>query len=162
MQFKAWMVIPFLSIFAIAGGTRDFRYSVSDEQFKDKTVSLVKAWELSETWLSGFAMTPEHDFHAGLIETSLMMYWAPELVKDKITMDTEELSRNMRSDQDWFEKREKKVDHEFVVPRVTQKEEIKIGVMGFPERATIEIGEKTANEIVDGLCKYVDFLEKNN
>lgn len=35
MQFKAWMVIPFLSIFAIAGGTRDFRYSVSDEQFKD-------------------------------------------------------------------------------------------------------------------------------
>ena len=35
MQVKAWMVIPFLSIFAIAGGTRDFRYSVSDEQFKD-------------------------------------------------------------------------------------------------------------------------------
>lgn len=35
MQLKAWVIIPFLATFAIAGGTRDFRYSVSDEQFKD-------------------------------------------------------------------------------------------------------------------------------
>ncbi len=35
MQFKTWMWIPFFATIAIAGGTRDFRYSVSDEHFKE-------------------------------------------------------------------------------------------------------------------------------
>lgn len=35
MQFKAWIWIPFFATLAFAGGTRDFRYSVSDEHFKE-------------------------------------------------------------------------------------------------------------------------------
>ncbi|MBP5246298.1 MAG: SUMF1/EgtB/PvdO family nonheme iron enzyme [Fibrobacter sp.] len=42
MQFKAWMWIPFFATIAIAGGTRDFRFSVSDEHFKDN-VKVVNA-----------------------------------------------------------------------------------------------------------------------
>ncbi|HOJ11060.1 MAG TPA: creatininase family protein [Clostridiales bacterium] len=56
-------------------------------------------------------MEPEHDFHAGAIETSLMMYWKPELVKNTIVMDEPEIARMMRTDQDWFEKVERKMEH---------------------------------------------------
>ncbi len=124
------------------------------------TVSLVESWNLSPTWLSGFKMEPEHDFHAGLMETSMMMYWAPELVRDEIVMDDEYTSRMMRSDQDWFEKREKRLDSPFMIEKVSQKEEIKVGVMGFPEKATRELGEKICCEIVDGIIEYVDRLEE--
>ena len=125
------------------------------------TISLVEAWSISPTWLSGFSLEPEHDFHAGMMETGLMMYWAPELVRDEIVMDDEYYAKMMRTDQDWFEKREKSYDSPFIVERVGQKDEIKVGVMGLPERATKELGEKICTEIVDGLCKYVDDLEEH-
>ena len=123
------------------------------------TLSLVECWDLSPTWLDAFKMEPEHDFHAGMIETSLMMHWKPELVRDKIEMDDEYTARMMRTDQDWFEKREKTLDHPFIVEKVGQKDAIKVGVMGMPELASKELGEKVCNEIVDSLCKYIDYLE---
>ena len=132
-----------------------------DEELAKKiTLSLVECWDLSPTWLAGFAMEPEHDFHAGMIETSLMMFWKPELVQKEICMDDEYTSQMMRTDQDWFEKREKSVDHPFIVEKVGQRDEIKVGVMGFPERANRELGEKVCGEMVDGLVKYVNMLEK--
>jgi len=132
-----------------------------DPQLAKKiTLSLVEAWNLSPTWLEGFAMEPEHDFHAGLIETSLMMYWKPELVQeDRICQDEDYYARMMRTDQDWFEKREKPIDHPFIVEKVGQRDEIKVGVMGFPERATKELGEKVCKEMVENLVAYVDMLE---
>jgi len=134
-----------------------------DEDLAEKiTFSLVECWKLSPTWLSGFEMKPESDFHAGMMETSLMLYWKPELVKDEITMDEEYFSRMMRTDSDWFEKREKRIDHPFVIEKVGQRDEIKVGVMGFPERASKELGEKICNEMIENLTKYVDMLEKKS
>lgn len=123
------------------------------------TLSLVEAWNLSPTWLSGFKMEPEHDFHAGMMETSMMMYWAPELVRDEIVMDDEYTAKMMCTDQDWFEKRTKSFDSPFIVEKVGQKDEIKVGVMGHPHLATRELGEKICNEIVDNLVSYVNELE---
>ena len=132
------------------------------ELAKKITLSLVECWDLSPTWLDAFAMEPEHDFHAGLIETSLMMYWKPELVQDEIVMDDEYTSKMMRTDQDWFEKREKPIDHPFIVETVGQRDEIEVGVMGFPERASRELGEKVCCEIVNNLINYIDMLEENS
>lgn len=129
---------------------------------KDISLSLVECWNLSPTWLECFAMTPEHDFHAGLAETSLMMYWKPELVRDEVEMDEPEISKMMRSDQDWFEISEKIIDHEFIVPRTFQRKEIKVGVMGFPEKADRQLGEKICNEMVEGLIEYVNLLNQNS
>lgn len=126
------------------------------------TLSLIECWELSPTWLSYFALEPEHDFHAGEVETSLMMYWKPELVRDVIEMDEPEISRMMRTDQDWFEVSEKKIDHKFIIPRTYQRKEIKVGVMGFPEKARRELGEKVCNEMVEGLIEYVLQLNMNS
>lgn len=133
-----------------------------DEALATKiTLSLVACWDLSRTWLDGFAMEPEHDFHAGMIETSLMMYWKPELVQNEICMDDAYTSKMMRTDQDWFEKREKPMDHPFIVEKVGQRDDIKVGVMGFPERASRELGEKVCKEMTDGLVAYVDMLENH-
>lgn len=106
-------------------------------------------------------MEPEHDFHAGMIETSLMLYWKPELVQKDVAMDDDYISRMMRTDQDWFEKREKTIDHPYIVPFVGQRDEIEVGVMGFPERASRELGEKVCSEMVAGLIDYVNLLEKS-
>lgn len=127
----------------------------------DITLSLVEVFDLSPTWLSYFKMEPEHDFHAGEVETSLMMYWRPELVRDTVEMDTPEISKMMRLDCDWFEKTDKKVDHRFIIPKAYQRKEIKVGVMGFPERATRELGEKVCSEMVEGLVEYINFLNGN-
>ncbi len=129
-----------------------------EELAKRITLSLVDI-TISKTWREAFNMGEESDYHAGMIETSLMMHWKPELVRDEIVMDDEYTARMMRTDQDWFEKREKPIDHPYIIEKVGQRDEIKVGVMGFPERATKELGEKVCNEIVDGLCEYVDFLE---
>ena len=34
------------------------------------------------------------------------------------------------------------------------------GVMGFPEKANRELGEKICGEMADGLVKYVNMLEE--
>lgn len=41
-------------------------------------------------------------WYRNFMETALMMYWAPELVRNEIVMDDEYRSRMMRSDQDWL------------------------------------------------------------
>lgn len=125
------------------------------------TVSMVECWELSPTWLDFFRLEPEHDFHAGWVETSLMMHWKPELVGKEIVMDDPETSRMMRSDQDWFEIEEKNLDHRFIIQKLKQRDEIKVGVMGFPEKATAELGRKICDEMVEGLIAYINLLDKS-
>ncbi len=126
----------------------------------DVTVSLVTVWSIAPTWF--YEKNGEHDFHAGRTETSLMKFWAPELVRERIAMDEPEIARNMRSDQDWYAMETRVVDHAFVVPNIRQREEIEVGVMGFPELASRELGEKIANEMVEGIIAYVDMLNQKN
>ncbi len=129
-------------------------------QYAHVSLSLVEVWNLSPTWLSYFRMKPESDFHAGEVETSLMLYWHPEQVRPQVVMDDPETSRMMRSDQDWFEAAEKAVDHPFAIPRTYQRKEIEVGVMGFPERANRALGEKVCGEMVEGLVDYVAFVNR--
>ena len=126
----------------------------------DVALCLVPVYELSKTWMDALCTKPEADFHAGLVETSLMLYWKPELVRERIDMDDEYAARMMRTDQDWFEHREKVFDHPFVVEKVSQREEVKVGVMGFPERATAEFGRKICGEMIDGLSDFINKLNK--
>ncbi len=128
------------------------------DKAKDLTISMMDVAEMSPTSVAAIEMEPEHDFHAGMIETSLMMYWRPDLVQDDIVMDEDYVAKMMRTDPDWYAKTEKLVDSPYIVEHVSQREEIKVGVMGFPERATKELGKKISDEIVDGLVEFVDML----
>ena len=81
-----------------------------NENMRDVTLSVMVVIDLSPTWLSHFNMTPQHDFHAGFSETSVMMYWAGDKVRmDELAYDEKELLKGMRTDHDWYANIDKKV-----------------------------------------------------
>ena len=47
---------------------------------KDDMIMLVPIWDFSPTWLDLFR---NQDYHAAEAETSLLLYWCPEVVRDK-------------------------------------------------------------------------------
>lgn len=100
------------------------------------------------------------DWHAGKTETSLMLYWAPELVHiDRIRYDSEKLLNMMRDDPDAYQDIKKLVDLPYVGPRIRQKQEIQVGVMGYPEEAAREIGEKIAQSSVRAISEVIRKIE---
>lgn len=122
------------------------------------TISLFDCSQLSETWSRIMDEGEEKDFHAGWVETALMMYWKPELVRDTVVTDESDVARMLRTDCDWYALVEKDADDKFIIPKVRQRKEIKVGVMGFPEKASRELGEKISREMEDGLVSYIGKL----
>lgn len=125
--------------------------------------SIVGTWELSASWQELFNLTPEHDIHAGWAETSLMMYLRPDLVRKDIVMDSPEVCKwsRMGKSENLVEE-VKIINHPYVLPRIVMKAEWKVGVTGFPERATRELGEKICNEVVQGLADFVNLVDREN
>jgi creatinine amidohydrolase len=124
-------------------------------------ISLLSCTQFSKTLCEAFKSledSDEKDFHAGWFETSLMMYWKPELVRDDMVVDEPEVVKMLRTDCDWYAISEGDKDDKFIIPKVRQREEVKIGVMGFPEKATRELGEKISKEMEEGLINYINKL----
>ncbi len=120
-------------------------------------VCLLGFWELSPTY---WEMCQKGDWHAGLLETSMMLYWKPELVKlDQAQYDEGEILPLMRKDPYMFANKLKNVDNKFVVPRIIQDPRIKVGVMGDLTGANPELGRKIAEECISGLAKLIAELE---
>lgn len=122
----------------------------------DVRLALVEFGELCASISNAFL---ERDYHAGYVETSLMMYWHPEAVRDEIIMDDEELAEMMRIDPDKYLIGEKPLDHPFIVPRYKQHPNIKVGVMGYPERASKELGKRICDEAVGNLVELITAME---
>jgi len=106
-------------------------------------------------------MKEDQDWHAGLVETSWMLHIAPELVRmDEIAYDEKEVYERMLAHPDNYQSASKPIDHEWVVPRLTQSDDVKIGVMGFPERANAELGKKMFEQAVEACVTTYATLEK--
>ncbi len=102
----------------------------------------------------------EGDWHAGKTETPLMLYWAPELVHmDRIQHDSGELPNMMRENPDAYQDIQKTVDSPYVAPRIRQRPDIQVGVMGYPEEASAEIGKKIAEGCVREIAKIIRDIE---
>lgn len=65
----------------------------------------------------------------------------------------------MREDPDAYQDVQQVVDSPYVGPRIRQKQEIKVGVMGYPEEASAEIGEKIAQSSVREIAKVIRDIE---
>lgn len=113
-------------------------------------------WEISPTAIESFK---ERDYHAGYMETSMMLYWKPELVGEEYITDKAEILEMMRHDPDSYQVKSKNIDDEAVRPHTTQHTDIEVGVMGDPDRASREIGEQFARETVDYLAGLVEKME---
>jgi creatinine amidohydrolase len=100
------------------------------------------------------------DWHAGWLETSLVMALQPELVRmDQLATDPEPLLKLQIEHPDNYQHAEKIVDHKLVMPRLSQRPDIKVGVMGYPERASAEKGTKAVNAIVADAVKQFKELD---
>ena len=104
----------------------------------------------------------DHDWHAGWAETSAVLALAPELVQmDHVQTDEPRLLAEMREHPDNYQYARKPIENEFVVPRMGQRPEIEVGVMGEPSKASAELGERLIADSVEALSQLFTDLEKN-
>lgn len=128
-----------------------------DPSLEDICICVVPFWELSPAYMKAF---DEGDYHAGKYETSMMLYWHPELVQSEGTvLDSKELADLMRTDPDAYAAKIRTVDSPFVIPRIVQNPAIQVGVMGDPFTATAELGRTIAEETSTGLAALIEKLE---
>lgn len=125
-------------------------------QYSDVVLALASVADFSKTWMKAFK---EHDFHAALIETSVMMYWKPELVRKEMVTDEPKLAKALRVHQDNYMEIKKPIESPFVVPFIRQKPEMKVGVMGDPKGANAKLGKKVCDESVAGLTRFIKKIE---
>jgi creatinine amidohydrolase len=104
----------------------------------------------------------DHDWHAGWAETSAVLALAPDLVQlEHVQTDEPRLVAEMREHPDNYQYARKPIENEFVVPRMGQRSEIKVGVMGDPSKATAELGERMIADSVEALSRLFTDLEQN-
>jgi len=111
----------------------------------DDLIMLCPIWDFSPTWTKLFR---ERDYHAAWAETSLMLHWCPEVVRKKIRMDEPDVAERLRDDPDSYQKRVSFTDLKQEVVQTSQREDVKIGVMGYPEKATAAFGAKIEAEFL--------------
>lgn len=126
--------------------------------WSDVVVAFAPIWEF------GRIFKEKHrrgDFHAGEVETSMLLYLAPAMVRKRIVKDAPRLARLQTQHPDNYQLVETLVDSPRVVPRVRQRPDIKVGVMGYPERATTKLGKTIVTETVNGICNLVRKIERS-
>lgn len=128
--------------------------------FKNAMIALLPVWKFGHKDSGWKKALSEGDWHAGWLETSLVMALAPDLVRmEELELDPEPLLNLQIEHPDNYQHAEKIVDDEFVVPRMTQRPDIKVGVMGHPEKASAELGLEIIKGIVGDASKKIMELE---
>ncbi|MBO5791484.1 MAG: creatininase family protein [Lentisphaeria bacterium] len=114
---------------------------------KDTLILLTQLWDFSPSWTELFAL---QDYHAAWAETSLLLHWCPEVVRmDKMVLDEPEVAERLRDDPDSYQLRESFTEMKQEVVQTSQRADVKIGVMGFPEKANAAFGAQIEKEFLD-------------
>lgn len=132
-------------------------YLRQNPHLTDVVIAFAPAWLFSKTWMKQFR---NRDYHAGRAETSLIMAFRPDLVKPRITQDPPHLARLQRDNPDNYQLVETLMDSPHVIPRVRQRPDIKVGVMGYPEEASTRLGKKLVEELVAGISALIRQIER--
>lgn len=123
-------------------------------------ITMLSAGKLDIDNISRIKAFNEGDWHAGWHESSEILYLAPELVRmEELQTDSPELLELMTNHPDNYQNTEKIVDDPMVVPRRRQRSDIEAGVMGYPQRASVEMGKKIVESTVKGACAKIKSLE---
>jgi len=133
----------------------------SNPLFAQALIALFPVWKFDASgtgWRRAFA---EGDWHAGWLETSLMLALAPELVRmQELELDPPELLELQIRHPDNYQRAEKIVDDPLVVPRLTQRPDIRVGVMGHPERAGSELGASLVESMVAEMAARLQSIQE--
>jgi len=116
-------------------------------QLKDCLIIVSDIIEFSPT---NKRLIAEHDYHASAAETSMMMAWFPEIVRhDQIRLDEPAVAERLRHDPDSYQQIDRFSDLPQEIPQTSQRADVKIGAMGFPERACPETGRLIEKEFME-------------
>jgi len=128
--------------------------------FSQALIALLPVWRLSSPGKGWNTAIDDRDWHAGWLETSLVMHLAPNLVRmGQLELDAEPLQSNMRAHPDNYQQAEKIVDDPFVLARMSQRPEMRVGVMGDPRRASPELGREINDDAVANLVAHLSRIE---
>jgi creatinine amidohydrolase len=109
------------------------------EQLTDIKIAVLSPYDVLWKELSAIAETP-NDSHAGELETSIMLYLAPELVKGRAAEEYPKIPKPF-----------------------TVRDKVKYwpgGVWGNPKKATREKGERAMNLITDKIVEILGMIDK--
>lgn len=126
-----------------------------EKAFADVTLATVDITKTSETWQKYFG---ERDYHAAHVETSLIAYLRPDLVRTERPRDREPIAKMLMEDPDKYQTVRLHTASSNEIPHISQSEEVKLGVFGDPTQADAELGRQVFNEVVEGLVKMIEEL----
>jgi creatinine amidohydrolase len=109
------------------------------EKLKDLKVAVCSPYDILWKELSDIAETP-NDSHAGELETSIMLYLAPELVKGRAAEEYPQFPKPF-----------------------SVKDKVRYwpgGVWGNPKKASVKKGKKAVSIITDKIVEIIDKIEK--
>lgn len=128
--------------------------------FADAMIALLPIWKFDPGKIGWKKALKDRDWHAGWLETSMVMALAPELVRmEEMELDDERLLKLQIAHPDNYQHAEKMVDDEFVIPRMTQRPDIKVGVMGYPQKASAARGRRIVRDTVRSAAAKIRYLE---
>ena len=115
---------------------------------RNTMIMMISLWEFSPTWMK---MLRARDYHAANAETSIIKYWTPEVVREKVVLDKPAVAEMLRNDPDSYQKRTSFTGLNEEIPFTEQRSEVKVGVMGYPEKASVATGKKINDEILKNI-----------
>lgn len=128
-------------------------------EWTDVALAWVPIWTVGTSWWAELA---KHDYHAGKVETSLMMVLGPHLVRrDRMVTDVPWLARLQRRHPDNYQRVEAPLPLPCVIPRIGQRADIRVGVMGYPEKASAAYGARLVRQIVKGAAGLIRRIERS-
>lgn len=128
--------------------------------FENVMIALLGIWDLDPNRIAWRKAIREGDWHAGWVETSLVLALRPDLVRlQDLALDKEPYLKMQIEHPDNYQHAQKIVDDKFVIPRLSQRSEIEVGVMGYPERASAELGRRIVADVVQAASEKILELE---
>ncbi len=126
-------------------------------------IQVAGLWSLSLTWTKSMQ---RHNYHADIIETSMMLFLQPELVRRPYVLDKPAVHRQLIANPDNYQKVTGDVrvrgllEGVYNVPHISQRADVKVGVMGDPRGASAELGKKVLDEAVKNLVRLLKQQQK--
>ena len=128
--------------------------------FEKVMIVLMPVWEFDPNRIGWKKALAENDWHAGWLETSMVMALEPDLVRmDELELDDEPYLGMQREHPDNYQHAESIVDDKLVVPRLSQRREINVGVMGYPRKASAELGRRIIDDTVTAAADKITEIE---
>jgi creatinine amidohydrolase len=128
--------------------------------FQKALVALLPVWKFDRQHIGWNKALSEGDWHAGWLETSMVMALEPGAVRmQDLALDPEPWLGLQIKHPDNYQHAQKIVDDEFVIPRMQQRSEIQVGVMGYPRRASAAFGRKIVRNVVAEASEKILELE---